>query len=159
MQTADGQGTTFTIGLPVITEPDEAKTGDARAGETTRGHERVMLVDDDAPVRRMTASILRRAGYDIVEAGSAEQALRVWGTGDSRVQLLLTDLFLPGEMSGLDLARRLQALGVKPVLSLGLRLGEGTGAALVLPLVQSAVAFLNEMATFSSAQVSEKSSV
>ncbi|MBR7782907.1 nicotinate-nucleotide--dimethylbenzimidazole phosphoribosyltransferase [Undibacterium luofuense] len=56
-------------------------------------------------------------------------------------------------------ARMLQALGVKPVLSLGLRLGEGTGAALVLPLVQSAVAFLNEMATFSSAQVSEKSSV
>ena len=54
--------------------------------------------------------------------------------------------------------RMLQALGVKPVLSLGLRLGEGTGAALVLPLVQSAVAFLNEMATFSSAQVSEKSS-
>jgi hypothetical protein len=52
--------------------------------------------------------------------------------------------------------RMLQALGVKPVLSLGLRLGEGTGAALVLPLVQSAVAFLNEMATFSSAQVSER---
>ncbi|MFZ6720705.1 nicotinate-nucleotide--dimethylbenzimidazole phosphoribosyltransferase [Undibacterium sp. Ji49W] len=55
-------------------------------------------------------------------------------------------------------ARMLQALKVKPVLQLDLRLGEGTGAALVYPMLQAAVNFLNQMATFSSAQVSEKSS-
>ncbi len=55
-------------------------------------------------------------------------------------------------------ARMLQALSVKPVLQLDLRLGEGTGAALVYPMVQAAVNFLNQMATFTSAQVSEKSS-
>ncbi|MCH8622108.1 nicotinate-nucleotide--dimethylbenzimidazole phosphoribosyltransferase [Undibacterium sp. TS12] len=55
-------------------------------------------------------------------------------------------------------ARMLQALRVKPVLQLDLRLGEGTGAALVYPVVQAAVNFLNQMATFASAQVSEKSS-
>jgi len=54
-------------------------------------------------------------------------------------------------------ARMLQALGAKPVLQLDLRLGEGTGAALVYPMVQAAVNFLNQMATFGSAQVSEKS--
>ena len=53
-------------------------------------------------------------------------------------------------------ARMLSALGVKPVLQMDLRLGEGTGAALVYPLVQAAVNFLNQMATFGSAQVSEK---
>jgi len=55
-------------------------------------------------------------------------------------------------------ARMLQALQVKPVLQLDLRLGEGTGAALVYPMLQAAVNFLNQMATFASAQISEKSS-
>ena len=53
-------------------------------------------------------------------------------------------------------ARMLEILEVNSVLQLNLRLGEGTGAALVYPLVQAAVNFLNQMATFGSAQVSEK---
>ncbi len=52
-------------------------------------------------------------------------------------------------------ARWLKSLGLVPLLSLGLRLGEGSGAALAWPLLQSAVGFLNEMATFASAGVSE----
>ena len=48
----------------------------------------------------------------------------------------------------------LDALGAEPLLQLGLRLGEGTGSALALPLLQAAANFLNEMATFASAQVS-----
>lgn len=54
-------------------------------------------------------------------------------------------------------ARLLDHLGLAPLLSLGLRLGEGTGAALALPLVDAACRILTEMATFDSAGVSEKS--
>jgi nicotinate-nucleotide--dimethylbenzimidazole phosphoribosyltransferase len=54
-------------------------------------------------------------------------------------------------------AKMLQHLNVTPLLNLGLRLGEGTGAALAIPLIQNAVAFLNNMASFSSAGVSHKS--
>jgi nicotinate-nucleotide--dimethylbenzimidazole phosphoribosyltransferase len=53
--------------------------------------------------------------------------------------------------------RMLAQLGATPLLQLGMRLGEGTGAALALPLLHAAANFLNEMATFSSASVSEKS--
>ncbi|SFV17605.1 nicotinate-nucleotide--dimethylbenzimidazole phosphoribosyltransferase [Pseudoduganella namucuonensis] len=53
--------------------------------------------------------------------------------------------------------RMLANLGARPLLNLGLRLGEGTGSALALPLLHAAVNFLNQMATFDSAQVSEKS--
>jgi nicotinate-nucleotide--dimethylbenzimidazole phosphoribosyltransferase len=49
----------------------------------------------------------------------------------------------------------LESLGLEPLLDLGLRLGEGTGAALALPLVRSAIAILTDMATFDAAGVSE----
>jgi nicotinate-nucleotide--dimethylbenzimidazole phosphoribosyltransferase len=53
--------------------------------------------------------------------------------------------------------RMLEQLGARPLLQLGMRLGEGTGAALALPLLHAAANFMNEMATFASASVSEKS--
>jgi nicotinate-nucleotide--dimethylbenzimidazole phosphoribosyltransferase len=53
--------------------------------------------------------------------------------------------------------RMLDLLGVKPLLNIDLRLGEGTGAALAYPLVLASVNFLNQMASFESASVSQKS--
>ncbi len=51
----------------------------------------------------------------------------------------------------------MQKLGARPILDLDLRLGEGTGAAIAMQLIEGAVKIYNEMATFSAARVSEKS--
>ena len=51
----------------------------------------------------------------------------------------------------------MQKLGARPILDLDLRLGEGTGAALAMQLIEASVKIYNEMATFSSAKISEKS--
>ncbi len=61
------------------------------------------------------------------------------------------------ESNELGHCEMLKILRANPLLSLGMRLGEGTGAAVAYPLLQSAVAFLNEMASFESAGVSERS--
>ncbi|MEI6264629.1 MAG: nicotinate-nucleotide--dimethylbenzimidazole phosphoribosyltransferase [Sphingobacteriia bacterium] len=53
--------------------------------------------------------------------------------------------------------KMLHYLGVQPILNLGMRLGEGTGSAIAMPIIQSAVAFLNEMASFEEAAISSKS--
>ena len=75
----------------------------------------------------------------------------------SKMQPNITDYCVFAHCSNEHAHRKmLDYLGAKPLLDLGLRLGEGTGAALVYPLVQAAVNFLNDMASFESAGVSEK---
>ena len=109
IETADGKGTTFTVALPVLTEAVGNRRVESDDQPTAaRGRERMLLVDDDAPVRRVAASILRRAGYEIIEAASAEQAARMWQEQHGRIDLLLTDLFMPGPISGVELAELLR---------------------------------------------------
>lgn len=76
----------------------------------------------------------------------------------ARLQPAIVDYCVFAHSSGEQGHRQmLEALGARPLLDLGLRLGEGTGCALALPLLHAAVNFLNRMATFESAQVSEQS--
>ncbi|ROH85785.1 nicotinate-nucleotide--dimethylbenzimidazole phosphoribosyltransferase [Pseudomethylobacillus aquaticus] len=98
----------------------------------------------------MLASAERRA-LIIVDGFIASSALLV----AARLQPAVLDYCVFAHCSG-EAGHRLllSQLGTRPLLDLGLRLGEGTGAALAYPLVQAAVNFLNEMASFASAQVS-----
>ncbi|MFW5952338.1 MAG: response regulator, partial [Gemmatimonadota bacterium] len=72
----------------------------------TRGT--ILVVEDDDAVRSLAARVLRREGYEVVEAADATRALEAAALSDHPIALLLTDLVLPGE-SGAELAGTLCA--------------------------------------------------
>ena len=73
------------------------------------GTETILLVEDDPALRATTRSALIRYGYRVLEADAAATALEVFHAAGDEVALLLTDLVMPGNMSGRQLAEKLVA--------------------------------------------------
>ncbi|TMQ11184.1 MAG: response regulator [Deltaproteobacteria bacterium] len=98
-----GRGTTFRIALPE-TDLAPEHTRELMTGPVARG--RVLLVDDDDQLRRLTERMLRKAGYHVVPAANGPEALAA--ARCEPFDIVLTDMVMPG-MSGRDLARELVA--------------------------------------------------
>jgi len=98
-----GQGTTVTIYLPeaegVVVTPEVTSPVMAE----THGRGRILLVDDDDPVRSVTADYLAHAGYEVYSVPSAAAALAALERGGADV--LVSDVVMPGELDGIALAR------------------------------------------------------
>jgi DNA-binding NtrC family response regulator len=73
-----------------------------------RNFESILLVEDEASTRRMTAVVLKRLGYRVQEASSAEEALRLAEVPGEKIDLLMTDIVMQG-LSGCELADLLQS--------------------------------------------------
>ena len=102
-----GLGTTIHLYLPWAEAP--AQTVSAPAGPVPHpASQVVLLVEDEADVRNIVAEILRRAGHTVHAADGLASTQRLLDTGLGRVDLLLTDLVLPGG-NGLEVAKRVQA--------------------------------------------------
>ncbi|MES1183290.1 MAG: response regulator [Myxococcales bacterium] len=105
VKSSAGHGTTFTIVFPV-TSLDAVRSRDSlRPRSSERGSGTILLVEDDPSVRSITARILRRQGYLVVEASRPSEA-RAFSELGEEIDLLLTDLVMP-EMSGVKLADEL----------------------------------------------------
>jgi two-component system, cell cycle sensor histidine kinase and response regulator CckA len=100
-----GHGTTFKIYLPRTDAP--AMAAEAGAVRSGGGSETVLLVEDEEPVRRFARRVLESAGYVVIEAPHAEEALRIVSEWTAPIDLLLTDTVMPG-MSGPRLASKLR---------------------------------------------------
>jgi CheY-like chemotaxis protein len=100
-----GRGTTFKIYLPRFAEEPGALAARPAAPLSTRGTERIMLVEDEAAVRAVARVILQGLGYRVLEASNAGEALLGLEASVERVDLLLTDVVMP-HLSGPELARR-----------------------------------------------------
>jgi len=101
-----GRGTTFTIYLPRSDEPAQVP-GPSRPVSAQVGNETILLVEDESGVRAFVKIALQRFGYRVVEADSAEAALILLRTFEGPIDLLLTDVVLPG-IDGRELATHVE---------------------------------------------------
>ncbi|HEX6107309.1 MAG TPA: response regulator, partial [Gemmatimonadales bacterium] len=140
VESEPGRGSRFIVLLP---REDAASTSSAAGGvqRPPRGRETILLVEDDATVRDLTARMLREIGYTVLEAENAAGARKCVEQVDGRLDLLLTDVVMPGG-NGRELAEELSAR--HPGLPVLYMSGYTADVVLRQGLVQEAVSFLSK---------------
>ena len=113
VKSAVNEGATIKVFLPAAPAGAVAEPV-IHSGEKIGGREVILLVEDEASVREVAVAMLQKHGYRVLQAGSAEEALEAWKWHALRIELLLTDLVLPGHITGPQLAERFRA--EKPTL-------------------------------------------
>jgi signal transduction histidine kinase/CheY-like chemotaxis protein len=108
VESAVGKGTTFHLYLPRTTLPEHADDGNGRetGRADVRAAEAVLLAEDEIGLATLIANALTRSGYTVFKAISGEQALELAQTLKTPIDLLLTDVVMPG-INGRELAERL----------------------------------------------------
>ncbi len=97
-----GRGSTFSIYLPAVTEDKSGAVGEEGSSPNLVGDgERVLIVEDEPAVLDITETVLRAHGYQVFPAASAEEGLRIFDSEKGKLDLIFSDVVLPG-MSGLD---------------------------------------------------------
>jgi CheY-like chemotaxis protein len=101
------KGTVFQVFLPRIDEEVEVVQPEGDSDTLLRGSETVLVVEDEPVVRNLVHRVLRRLGYVVLEAENSDAALEVCRSYQKQIHLMVTDIIMPGSMSGWDLADRL----------------------------------------------------
>jgi two-component system cell cycle sensor histidine kinase/response regulator CckA len=109
VRSTPGQGTAFTICLPRAGEHAEAREPRSAPQTAARGSETVLVVEDEDGVRKLLTYVLRKRGYEVLEASGPEEALAIFEKHAADIHLVLTDMIMPG-MSGRELAEKLQQI-------------------------------------------------
>jgi signal transduction histidine kinase/CheY-like chemotaxis protein len=112
VRSVPGQGTTFTVVLPAVSQPAMANVPARRDDElatTSMKGASLLVVEDDPGVRRFTAHVLRDAGWTVLEAQEPADALAIASSDACHIDALLTDVVLPG-INGSELAERVRML-------------------------------------------------
>jgi two-component system cell cycle sensor histidine kinase/response regulator CckA len=110
VRSAVGSGTTFSLFLPRVIPPTAPKrpSTPVDAARAVPG-EIVLLVEDEAGVRDVTAKILRKLGYDVLTAEDGERAVALVAARTEPIHLVVSDLMMPG-INGVETVRQIQAL-------------------------------------------------
>lgn len=115
-----GQGTSFRIYLPRVEETAEAVQKKNVPESLPRGSETILVVEDNESLRNLATKILKNHGYTVLEAQDGAHALDVCNKHEGSIELLLSDLVMPG-MSGVDLQIHFKKVhpGIKVILMSG----------------------------------------
>ena len=126
LQSTMGQGTTFNIYLPAtdtpVVEPEQFDTQFRARG----GTETVLVVEDERDLREIVTRTLNRHGYRVFQAVDGNNALEIWKDYKNEIDLVFTDVIMPGGMNGRELAEKLRL--DKPAQKVIYTTGYGTDA-------------------------------
>jgi two-component system, cell cycle sensor histidine kinase and response regulator CckA len=109
VDSAPGEGSAFTIYLPRVDAAQEPSSADDLPVQVPHGHHTILLVEDEPLVRELAGHMLRNYGYHILEAADGPAALRLSATYAGSIDLLLTDVVMPGGLGGSQLAEQIVA--------------------------------------------------
>jgi two-component system cell cycle sensor histidine kinase/response regulator CckA len=102
-----GKGTSFKIYLPRVDQPEDKANTTPPFAEAPRGTETILLAEDEQDVREVAREFLESGGYTVIEACNGADALRLATEHKAAIDLLVSDMVMPG-MTGKELARRLK---------------------------------------------------
>lgn len=102
-----GKGTSFKIYFPRVDQPEDKAIVQMPFAETPRGTGTILLAEDEQDVREVAREFLESGGYKVIEAHNGAEALRLANEHKDSIDLLVTDMVMPG-MTGRELAQRLQ---------------------------------------------------
>ncbi|MHC5539452.1 hybrid sensor histidine kinase/response regulator, partial [Singulisphaera rosea] len=91
-----GIGTTFKVYLPRVEKASEVSKAPSRKPPLSHGTETILLAEDEAGVRTLTSYVLAQCGYKVLEANNGDEAVRVAAGYDGPINLLITDVVMPG---------------------------------------------------------------
>lgn len=115
VRSEEGKGSEFLVFLPrleLMAPAPVVAAGRPNSGPavpSVRGTETILVVEDEAPVRRLAVGALQWCGFHVIEAATGAEALALWEAHHHEIQLLITDVAMPGGLSGVDLAQRCRA--------------------------------------------------
>jgi diguanylate cyclase (GGDEF)-like protein/PAS domain S-box-containing protein len=142
------KGTAFKVYLPVAGSPEQMgllmPSPPAPDARRLRGYETILLVDDDPSVRVMTRAILRKYGYNVLEAEGGGDAFLLCEQHPATIHLLLTDVVMP-RMNGRQLAERL--LLVRPEMKVLYMSGYTDDSVMRHGILESTLAFIQKPIT------------
>jgi PAS domain S-box-containing protein len=109
VESQPGAGSVFRVFLPVAKDQAQktSESGSDLIWPANGQSRTIFLVEDEAPLREMTSMILKRLGHQVVMAQDGQEALNLWPQHRGKIDLLLTDMVMPGGITGRELADRL----------------------------------------------------